>query len=82
MVMVLFSFRPKKESPNGQQMAFGDVWGFEGLGEGATNGVRCSNTKHTFSLLFLGSNKNKAREKEKAGEKGGNCVVLVDDHLL
>lgn len=77
--MGLLSFRSQKASSNGQQTAFVEIWGDEGLEEGPARDVKHSNAKHTFSLLFLSGNKNNTRKKQKSGKKSENHVVLEDD---
>lgn len=79
MGMGLLSFHSQKASSNGQQMAFVEIWGDEGLEEGPASDVKHSNATHTFSLLFLSGNKNNTRKKQKSGKKSENHVVLEDD---
>jgi len=76
MALLLFSFHPQKESSNGQQMAFVDVWPHEPPDAGAKNGGRPNHTTRMFSLLFPGADKNNAGKKQKAGEKSGHCAII------
>ena len=76
MALLLLSFHPQKESSNGQQMAFVDVWPHEPPDAGAKNGGRPNHTTRMFSLLFPGADKNNAGKKQKAGEKSGHCSII------